>query len=291
MRRAYSPKDRAPPVEPLLEAPHALIEGVMQSLHRANKGEYLFPDEIPRSDATSSVLFLLSEHCQDGPSGREPCIIFNKRSARVRQPGDLCFPGGRISTTLDSHASRLLTLPFSPLGRWPHWDYWRRHRRPEAQRLALLLATALRESFEEMRLSPFAVRFLGPMPSQSLSMFGRLLYPMVVSVRQKFFFPNWEVEKVVPIPLRSFFSREHYACCRVHFQTRGGNGVEETVQDFPCFRRFGDDEKEVLWGVTYSMVMAFLEIVFQFRAPEISSLPVVHAVLGEKYLNGSASSG
>jgi len=277
-------------METLLKAPQSLIEHLMESLHRANKDEFLFPDEIPRSEATSSVLFPLSEHCHDGQSGGEPCIVFNKRSARVRQAGDLCFPGGRISTPLDSYASRLVTLPFSPLGRWPHWDHWRRHRRPEAQRLALLLATALRESFEEMRLIPFAVRFLGPMPSQSLAMFGRLLYPMVVWIRQKFFLPNWEVEKVVHIPLRSFLTRDHYACYRVHFQTRGRNGLREKVQDFHCFRHFGDNEKEVLWGVTYRMVMVFLEIIFRFRAPEISSLPVVHGVLDERYLNGSVAS-
>jgi 8-oxo-dGTP pyrophosphatase MutT (NUDIX family) len=274
-------------MEELLKAPHALTEHVIRALDETNKGEYLFPEEISKSAATSSVLFPLSQHCHNSRSGPEPCIVFNKRSSRVRQPGDLCFPGGRISVQVDSHASRLLTLPFSPLTRWPHWHHWRNHRGPEARRLVLLLATALRESFEEMRLNPFTVRFLGPMPSQTLPMFHRVLYPMVVWIRQKLFLPNWEVGKVVHIPIRNFLNSDNYACYRLHFGTGRGNGQSERVEDFPCFRHFGENVREVLWGVTFRIVMAFLEIIFKFGPLEISSLPVIHGVLDERYLNGS----
>jgi 8-oxo-dGTP pyrophosphatase MutT (NUDIX family) len=275
-------------MEKLLKAPHALVEHTIGALHETNEGEYLFPDGISKSSETSSVLFLLSRHCNHGRSGPEPCIVLNKRSFRVRQPGDLCFPGGRISIQADSYASRLLTLPFSPLTRWPYWHHWRNHRRLEARRLVLLLATALRESFEEIRLNPLTVQFLGPMPSQSLPMFYRVLYPMVVWMRQKFFLPNWEVEKIVHIPLRNLLHGDNYACYRLHFQMGPESGQSKRLQeDFPCFCHFEEGEKEVLWGVTFRIVMVFLEISFGFKPPEISSLPVIHGVLDERYLDGS----
>jgi 8-oxo-dGTP pyrophosphatase MutT (NUDIX family) len=279
-------------MEKLLKAPHALVEHMIGALHETDKGEYLFPEGTSKSSETSSVLFLLSQHCHNGRSAPEPCIVLNKRSVRVRQGGDLCFPGGRISIRVDSYASRFLTLPFSPLTRWPYWQHWRNHRRVEARQLVLLLATALRESFEEIRLNPLTVRFLGPMPSQGLPMFYRVLYPMVVWVRQKFFLPNWEVERIVHIPIRNLLNRDNYACYRLHFQMRPGSGHSERLEeDFPCFRHVEENEKEVLWGVTFRIVMVFLEIVFRFRPPEISSLPVIHGVLDERYLDGSVRSG
>jgi 8-oxo-dGTP pyrophosphatase MutT (NUDIX family) len=275
-------------MEKLLKAPHALVEHMIRALHETDKGEYLFPDGISKSSETSSVLFLLSSHCHNGRSGPEPCIVLNKRSLKVRQAGDLCFPGGRVSIRVDSYASRFLRLPFSPLTRWPYWHHWRNHRRLEARRLVLVLATALRESFEEIRLNPLTVRFLGPMPSQTLPMFFRVLYPMVVWISQKFFLPNWEVEKIVHIPIRNLLNADNYACYRVHFQMGAVRGQSERLQeDFPCFRHFEENEKEVLWGVTFSIVMAFLKIIFRFDPPESSSLPVIRGVLDKRYLGGS----
>jgi len=52
-----------------------------------------------------------------GSCGRPPgdiCLILNKRSARVRQAGDLCCPGGRVNPRFDFYAARLLGC----LGRW-----------------------------------------------------------------------------------------------------------------------------------------------------------------------------
>jgi 8-oxo-dGTP pyrophosphatase MutT (NUDIX family) len=292
VRKEYLFGGQSSSMDKLLKAPHALVEHMIGALHETDKGEYLFPDGISKSFETSSVLFLLSPHCHNGRSGPEPCIVLNKRSIRVRQAGDLCFPGGRISIRVDSYASKFLTLPFSPLTRWPYWHHWRNHRRLEARRLVLLLATALRESFEEIRLNPLTVRFLGPMPSQSLPMFYRVLYPMVVWIRQKFFLPNWEVEKIVHIPIRNLLNADNYACYRLHSQTDPESGQSERLdEDFPCFRHLEEKEKEVLWGVTFRTVMAFLKIIFRFEPPEISTLPVIRGALDEKYLDGSVWSG
>jgi hypothetical protein len=157
--------------------------------------------------------------------------------------------------------------------------------RGETERLSLLLATALRESVEEMRLNPFGLTFLGPMPSQDLSLFRRVLYPMVVWInRQKHFFPNWEVEKIVRIPLRNLLDPSAYACYHIRFE-QSEKGT--FVQDFPCFLHESKREREILWGVTYRIVMAFLEFAFGFNPPALELLPVIQGRMSESYLHGA----
>jgi 8-oxo-dGTP pyrophosphatase MutT (NUDIX family) len=267
----------------VLKNREALKAHVSRVLYERTKEARLYPPDIATSSMTSSVLFLLGEQCDDGKHSGDPCLVFNKRSARVRQAGDLCFPGGRIDPHLDVFLSRFLKWPLSPLARWPYWPQWRKVRKGEAKRLSIVLATSLRESLEEMRLNPFGLTFLGPMPSRALSMFRRVLYPMVVWInRQKHFFPNWEVEKIVRIPLRNLLVPDAYACYRIRFEHREKGAF---VQDFPCFLH--EKDKEILWGVTYRIVMAFLEFVFEFRPPALESLPVVRSVMNETYLKGA----
>jgi hypothetical protein len=270
----------------LFTDPRALREHISEALQEKSRGGSGFPDDVLASPVTSSVLFLLSLHCD---ASSEPCVVFNKRSFRVRQPGDLCFPGGRVAPRLDLFLSKLLKSPLSPLARWRFWTDWRDHRREQASRLSLLLATSLRESAEEMRLNPFGVTFLGPMPSESLSMFRRILYPMVAWInRQKRFLPNWEVEKIVYVPLRELLNPASYARYRLHFKGAGKGGREDYVQDFSCFRHRNEKGQEVLWGATFRIVMSFLETVFRFRAPSMDSLPMIFRTLDERYWNGSA---
>ena len=266
----------------------ALTEHIIRVLQEKNRGEHVFPKGISGSATTSAVLLLLGQQCQDYGPSPEPCLVLNKRSTKVRQPGDLCFPGGRIAPRLDSYLARLLSLPFFPLGRWPHWSDWRDVRRPESLRLALLFAASIREALEEIRLSPLGVKFLGPMPSQNLVMFTRVIYPMAGWItRQRRFFPNWEVEKVVRISLRDLLNPDYYACYRLHFGTAHSTGMYGTTQDFPSFVYKKQEEREVLWGATYRIVMVFLELVFGFSPPDIESLPVVYGSLDENYLTGS----
>lgn len=265
-----------------------LIEHITAVLHENNQVERIFPRGISGSGTTSAVLFLLSQHCGGAGHPLEPCVVFNKRSQKVKQPGDLCFPGGRLSPRLDPHIAKLLTLPLFPLARWPYWSRWREAKPGEARRLALLFATSLREGLEEMRLNPLGVKFLGPLPSQGLVMFRRVIYPLAVWItRQKRFFPNWEVEKIVSIPLRNLMNPEYFACYRLRFETGKGNARNGTTQDFPCFLHQKQNEKEVLWGATYRIVMVFIEMVFGFKPPEMRSLPVISGSLDATYYNGA----
>jgi hypothetical protein len=263
-----------------------LIRHVTARLRKRNPVGHLFPGGLSTSTAASAVLFLLGERRHGGKSSPEPCLVFNKRSGEVRQPGDICFPGGRIAPRLDAFLSKVLMLPFFPLARWPHWPEWRAVRPREARRLALLLATSLRESLEEMRLNPLGVKFLGPLPAQNLRMFARVIYPMAGWIRgQERFFPNWEVERIIYIPIRNLLNPDHYACYRLTMET-GPEGVRHgKTQDFPCFHHENGNGNEVLWGATYRIVMVFLEIVFGFKPPDVGELPVLYGSLNERYFN------
>ena len=270
-------------IDSLLQKTDALRQHIIGRLDAHNSHEAIFNLEKVDLQAVSAVLFLLGRYPDKGRYADQACLILNKRSAKVRQPGDLCCPGGRISPLLDTCLAALLQLPQLPLARWLHWQRWRRERPRQAGWLRLLLATGLRESVEEMRLNPFGVTFLGPLPAQSLIMFNRVIYPMVVWVSdQKRFYPNWEVEKIVYIPVCDLFDPAKYAryCLQIQNSSAG-----DTVNTFPCFRHQRAGEAEILWGATYRIAIGFLKQVFDFEPPDMYSLPEIHGRLGESYLS------
>lgn len=275
-------------MQALLQDSPTLIHHIVEALDNPGQGECMFPEGISGSSSTSAVLLPLARHRNHKRLSGEPCIIFNKRSRKVKQPGDLCFPGGGISPRLDSCLSNLLNLPLFPLSRWSRWSRWKEQYPGEARRLALLLAACLRESFEEMRLIPLGVKFLGPLPSQRLVLFRRVIYPMVGWIaHQKRFLPNWEVERVVSIPLRNLLNPDYYARYRVRMNTGKKSRQDEIVKEFPCFLHQNGHENEMLWGATYRITMVFLERVFGFNPPDAASLRVVHGSLDQSYFSGA----
>jgi len=262
---------------------------VSEALNARCLVEKAYPEDPLDVSGNSSVLFTLGTYCGLHRTGGEPCVVLNKRSARVKQAGDLCFPGGRVSPAMDPLLGRFLGLPGLPLSRWPYWRRWKTKGSSKAERLSLLFATALREGLEEMRINPLGIDLLGPMPAQELEMFSRVIYPMVVWIRrQRRFFPNWEVERVVYVPLRSLLTPESYARYRLRLEYSGktpdGEGDSRVS---PCFVHEGIRGREVLWGATYRIVTLFLKIVFDFEPPDMEALPIVHGTLGPDYLEGS----
>jgi hypothetical protein len=154
--------------------------------------------------------------------------------------------------------------------------------------MALLFATCLREGYEEMRLNPLKVKLLGPLPSQRLIMFHRVIYPMVCWINhQQRFIPNWEVEKIVYIPLQNLLNPSHYARYRLRIETSHGNGNYPEVTDHPCFIHKENDNNDILWGATFRITMVFLEIVFGFKPPDMESLSIVSGSLDKNYLTGN----
>ena len=178
-----------------------------------------------------------------------------------------------------------------PLARWPHWRYLHGECPEEARFLSLLLATALRETWEEMRLNPFFIRFLGPLQSQCLVLFKRVVHPMVAWVRwQDRFILSREVEKIVLIPLRSLLDPAHYGCYRLTVPAHLKWRFQGQQHDFPCFLQPDGDGVELLWGVTYRMVTLMMELIFGFRPPPLCSLPVTEGTVDSTYISGNRRS-
>ena len=271
----------------LLSNPALLKEKIALALHRQAFGNSDYLRQAIDPVESSAVLFLLTPGCDVDPDSPGPCLVLNKRSDRVRQPGDLCCPGGSISIKKDGWLARMLCLPFTPLTRWRFWHNWMQTRNQEASNLSFLLATGIRESYEEMRLNPFRLRFLGPLPSQQLVMFERTIFPMVCWIPQRNKYTlNWEVERVVNVPLRHLFDSAQYARFRLTIETSAnGNTTEEKI--FPCLLLEDGSESEMLWGATFRITMAFLQTVFDFKTPELDDLPEIAGQLERNYLTGN----
>ena len=268
----------------------ALVNHIIDVLQeRSDRGPIYSPDIVDPSGAAGVLLLLSNQSCDNRGAGR-PCLILNKRSLKVRQPGDLCCPGGSVAPLVDPFFARFLSLPFVSLGRWKYWRQWKKHRFPMARKLALFWATGLRESFEEMRLNPFGVRFLGPLPPHALVMFQRTIYPLVAWIdRQTRFFPNWEVEKVVAIPLEDLLSPANYARYRLHLPPVGDSDSINTMGHYPCFRFQVNNDTELLWGATYRIVTIFLNYIFGFKPPGQDKVPIINGSLDQNYLTGYKS--
>ncbi len=259
-----------------------LIRSISTRLDRHVGAPDFFSAEHADMTISSAVLFLLGLH------GGEPCLILNKRSQNVRQPGDLCCPGGGIHPRLDPFLAKLLGLPFLALGAWPSWKNWRKHHPEKARRLSIMLAAALREGFEEMRVNPLGVRFLGQLPPEHLVMFHRLIFPLVGWItHQHRFFPNGEVEKIIFIPMRALLNPDRY--CRLYLRFENAPGIHAGAEEmtFPGFVHQDQKGTEYLWGATYRITIRFLETAFGFQPPPPAALPLVQGLLNQRYLQGT----
>jgi len=253
---------------------------------RIDAAEVFSANELNRHTGAGVILPLGLKRDKKQRSG-EPCLILNKRSMKVRQPGDLCFPGGSISPRFDRPLAKLFAMPITSLGRWKYWPQWK-HTHPQAAKLlALLWATGLREALEEMRLNPFGAKFLGPLPPQKLVMFERKIYPVVAWIqRQKRFFPNWEVEKILYIPLREMLDPANYRRYRLRMQITDAADSSHSTRDYPCFRFQKNSDIEILWGATFRITLLFLEYIFDFHPPALETLPIIEGRLHQNYLTG-----
>ncbi len=257
---------------------------IMEKLYKELKNNSFYGDEMTKAPSPSSVLLLMSSH----PHNKKPCLILNKRSDQVRQPGDLCCPGGGIEPVLDRFLGKILTLPGCPVEKWPYWAGLKKENGEKIRDIPAFLATALRESFEEMRLYPFGFDFLGPLGPRRLVMFDRIIWPMAGWTKQKPpFSTNREVAKIIYICLEDLLNYENYGC----YHLRISNNINNTgthTRKLPCFICKHKGDTELLWGATYNIIASFLKIVFDFTQPDISSLPVVSGTLEQTYFTGNS---
>ena len=272
---------------PILDNQTDLIHHIVRMLHERTDAQKAFPDSGVNHQTSAGVLLLLGPGTPKNAKPAGPCLILNKRSLKVRQPGDLCFPGGSITPRLDRPLAKLFSLPITSLGRWQFWPQWKRAHPRSARLLALLWATGLRESLEEMRLNPFGVKFLGLLPPQNLVMFKRQIYPLVTWVeRQRRFYPNWEVAKILHIPLQDLLDPANYGCYRLQMKIPDAADHPDSTRDFPCFSIQKNGATEILWGATYRITALFLEYVFDFKPPSLDTLPVIEGRLARNYRTG-----
>ena len=272
-----------------LQENHAiLIQKVQKSLHHNKRQQEIFTDNMKHVLDQSAVLFPIGPRCDNSEEPADLCLILNKRSKNVRQAGDLCCPGGGVSPNLDRFLAILLKFPFSPLTRWSFWSGCRKKSPGQANNLSILYATSLRESFEEMRVNPFGVRFLGTLHPQRLAIQNKFIFPMVGWIpRQKRFFSNWEVEKIVYIPFRRLLNPDNHAMFKLKL---AGNAAASNTALPPCHPGYlhrSDGEFDLLWGATYRIVMDFLSLTFDFEPPDPKPMTLTDWELDEHYFEGT----
>lgn len=247
-------------------------------------------DRDNRQRAAGVLLPLLFRESSPGSSTAEGSFLFQliKRSHRVPQPGDLSFPGGMLHPVLDRILRPLLTHGPFPILRGNARKYAVLQNADAFGLISLFLTNALRESWEEIRLPPSRVFFLGPLPTYKLALFRRTIFPVAGFVGNPgLLHPNWEVEKIVEIPLSSFYQKERFGC----YQMDIGDPDGKKQFQYPCLIHHDPDGgEEVLWGATFNIIVQFLGIVLNYRLPEWEKGPVIRRSLKPYYLTGRRSS-
>lgn len=232
-----------------------------------------------------------------GPGPADAGYVFQliKRSAFVPQPGDLSFPGGLVDPVLDRLLRLFLLhgpLPTVPPSLRQTLSGRERSGAGAIGRLTgLFLATALRESWEEIHLPPGRVRFVGPLPTCGVTLFRRTIFPLAALVRDPVALrPNREVERIVEIPLAAFGQKDNFGSFQLLFSP--GAGADPVPSPtHPCLiHREPDGTEEVLWGATFYIIVQFLRIADRdYRLPDWRSGRVVQRTVTSAYRTGRPS--
>lgn len=221
------------------------------------------------------------------PPREEFVVQFIRRSPAVAQGGDLSGPGGMLSPRLDGILRIPLLLGMTPVLRGFPRHSARARGSEEFAAIGLFLANALREAWEEIRLNPWNVECLGPLPFRDLILFARTIFPVLGHVKKDA--PhrlNEEVDRVVEIPLAAFFREDTYGTYRISDIANGSPSHFET----PCLIWTSPDGVEdVLWGVTLQIIMDFLAIVFDFKPVGMGGSRLVTRTLSPAYLQGDGT--
>lgn len=170
------------------------------------------------------------------PTGDDLALLFEVRSAQLAwQPGEICFPGGRIEPNDAS---------------------------PQQ--------AAVRESCEELGLAGGALEILGPLDCL-VSPIGVIIYPFVGFIAEpERIKPNpGEVAELFTVPLKFFLTNEpHSATMEVATRPLADFPLELMPATYPrgwrrratypvLFYKYG---KHVIWGLSARMLYSFVQI-------------------------------
>jgi 8-oxo-dGTP pyrophosphatase MutT (NUDIX family) len=225
----------------------------------------------------------------------QPCsgFVFQliKRSKSVPQGGDLSCPGGMLEPALDGMLSRFIRAGLPPVITGAARRYARRGGRETFAHTCLFLANAMREAWEEITLSPFNVRYLGALPCYSLMLFTKTIFPVVGLVKKETSYRlNGEVDRIVEIPVPSFFDEKNYALYSL-VSSDSIAGHRDSQMEFPCLIHVErDGTGEILWGATFSIIISFLAAAFSFDFSRITPTRRITGTLDMRYLTGTADS-
>ncbi|GAB3049553.1 NUDIX hydrolase [Virgibacillus ainsalahensis] len=165
----------------------------------------------------------------------ETHVLFEVRSMQIRQPGDICFPGGRID---------------------------REDKDPTH--------TAIRETTEELGIGEETIKDVIPL-DYMVSDSGRIVYPFTGKITSpELITPNKaEVEEVFTVPLNFFLETkpEQYKV-NMHMRPEadfpfdsivGGENYNWQVRQVDeLFYRY---DGKVIWGLTAKILTHFIELV------------------------------
>lgn len=220
-------------------------------------------------------------------NGTEFCFQLIKRSQYVAQAGDISCPGGILEKTTDTMLSHILAktgfirrIDNLPLGELPHTD------KATSDLISIYLMNALRESWEEIGLSPLNVGYLGSLPSYSLTYFERTIFPLVCLIKNSYQLrPSNEVEKILEIPLRKFFESSSYASLEI-VSPAGESDPRYNITS-PCMVIPAENgDEDILWGATFHIVTNFLQVVSGDVLPFSAPSRIVHKTIPQHYATG-----
>jgi 8-oxo-dGTP pyrophosphatase MutT (NUDIX family) len=234
-------------------------------------------------------LFFAQEKTKESIPPAQYTFLLNKRSALVQQPGDLCVPGGGIKPA-DKLLQKILEMAPIPWIKKDAWLLAKQRGKGIYEKILLILSIALRESWEEIRLHPFNIEFLGALPAYRLQSRRWIMFPVVGRVK-KAWRPklSWEVEKIIPIPLAAFFEAANYALYSLEVPEKlKAQGIPDPWE-FPCFVYRINGAEEILWGATYMVIRSFFHIIFPFPLPSPNGQRIIRRPLLTNYFSGSQS--
>ncbi|TFG93766.1 MAG: hypothetical protein E4H15_00375 [Syntrophobacterales bacterium] len=248
-----------------------------------------YQEDTERDEGTfeAGVLIPLLFTAGRSPDDSELSFLLSKRSAAVSQSGDLSGTGGKLEPFWDHLLRFFIIRGFPSLMRGDARMYADRRGKTAFDTITLFLANAVRESWEEIRLSPFNLRFLGPLPPRNLLMFTKTIFPVVGLIEKRWEVrPNREVDKLVEIPLDAFYHDENYGLLSIRPPEGSPDGADND-RTFPCLiHTDSDGEEEILWGATFSIITSFLGIVFDFELSQIRPERILTRPIHPNYLGG-----
>lgn len=166
----------------------------------------------------------------------EECILFEKRSLNIIQPGEICFPGGSFETSDKEIA-----------------------------------ATVIRETYEELGIQPENIKIIAPLDIMVL--FNLIIYPFIGIINKcEKIQPNKnEVESVLFIPIKDLLEiqplkkkmdinpiiPDDYP---FHLIPDGKNYPFKKGKLIHYFYIWQDI---VIWGITARILMHFLQLIKQ----------------------------